>query len=104
LVFGNKKIPKGSEQFYFLPSSKINVPGRYQPSNSKRKKASKNQLFSNIGKNITLYDFFQLESHESLMNAKSLNIQFFIHLQQTVSKQIQDCTQHVKVKKGAIPI
>ena len=40
---------------------------------------------------------FQLESHESLLNVRSLNIQFFIHLQQAVSKQIQDCTQHVKV-------
>jgi len=41
---------------------------------------------------------FQLEKHESMANAKSLNIQFFIHLQQTIAKQIQDCQQHIRVK------
>jgi hypothetical protein len=47
--------------------------------------------------NWSSYFYFQLETHESLLNVRSLNIQFFIHLQQAVSKQIQDCTQHVKV-------
>ena len=43
------------------------------------------------------FNILQLENHERMLLAKSINIQLFAHLQGAVSKEIQTCIKTIRV-------
>ena len=47
--------------------------------------------------NIYLNFYFQLSSHDKLVNSKAFNIQLFTHIQSFLAKEIKDCQRNLKV-------